>query len=1302
MLIICIRTAATNLVDTGTMRDSSAVGVKPLEIVKKHVFFDPGKNKGWQSRPELPESSEILAAQAATEELPENPVDKAWESKAAYLEAHYKILRREGYEGLRYSVTEYKKSVKQGKEMIDDDHTCVYTHVHVKTYLFTQLGPIVRVEFSTRQSRYQIKWQQSKRLTPGTIVAITTKADNFGKICKIATVAQRPYRDGLDQDPPLVDLMWANPEDAVFDPDLELVMIESRNGYFESARHALVGLQHAAQTESPLDKYLIGAYTRDTPPSFVLEQPEMDFRSIAHHVVEGDLDSLRPLRSHNVLTEGITYLKDMTTLDESQLEGLRQIVASELAIVQGPPGTGKTFTSVQAIKVILATRQKFGGPPLIVAAQTNHALDQLLTHCLDAGANILRVGGRTESPRVEACTVYETRQRYKETADPQHKAFSNTRRTIINAIQELVSSIFGDRLLSPAALLDAGIVSQAQHDSLFDDTMDTNQEDLERGPLSLWLGNNLIEAHLLRNKHKSWPQREEAEAKMVLGEFEFDGDLDNIADDEEDQDRIYGTLVGLAHKWSGKEPADSSSWGRAVARQLAENDDLFEIDHDLRGVVYQYFQAELLAALTPKFTTLLARYVEICKQIKANKWDRDTQLVKMGRIEVVGCTTTGLTKYRGFLAALKPRSLLIEEAAETREANITSAIYPSLQQLILVGDHQQLAPQCDIRWLGDEPFNLNISLFQRMVNLKMPFVMLKQQRRMKPELRYILSPFYPELEDHPVVLSYENRPDVPGMGGRNCFFFDHAWPEKIDSDQSKKNEQEAQMITHFFAYLVANDVPASKITVLTFYNGQRKLVLSNLKRYPTLIGYQFKVCTVDSYQGEENDMVLLSLVRSPQPERGFDVGFLEDQRRAVVAISRARRGFYMFGNVENMLRAHMGSYKLWGRIWNGFAEQGRVQRKKGLPIVCQKHQKELWIREVDDWGDNAGGCDMLCKEMRSCGHLCTLKCHHLPHDQLLCSQACHKILGCGHGCEGFCNQQCSCSCPEFRRIRIQSDAASARLSEAIAGNKMTFEEKLLKSGASKSLIQANMSSRGLSSIMRNTSDPQDRGSQMGGKPLDVQSFEAWQHFTSNVQAHDESLRQQRLTLSSTLTSPDGTNSGSSTPVIKDIYQPTTLVQGRRTGNGAKSMQLQSSRPQTPNKSGQSAQDPGTNIGMSALTTLLPIRPAANPAGERRGTTNPSSGVSALPTMLPIRPVVSPTVKSHGTTNPNTGLSAMTTLRPIRLAATPAVESYGTYNPNSGVSAQTQSPNPHKSVQGRSPAKPPTIPQDDDEEWLIEL
>lgn len=728
-----------------------------------------------------------------------------------------------------------------------------------------------------------------------------------------------------------------------------------------------------------MDKYLTGAHAEDSHPKFLKEYPVADLSTLASRATVDDADAVAELKTHDIVNKELPDLKDLTNLDQSQLLGLHRIVSKELAIVQGPPGTGKTYTSVEALKVLIANRRQRRGPPIVVAAQTNHALDQILIHCINSGAEVLRMGGRTQNDLIKPRTLYELRMkcgRHQISADKKCGPIDHQRRLNTTKIQQLVDQLFSDRLLEPQSLLDFKIITQEQYESLCDESMATHEAMDVHGPFALWLGDSLIPAKIRENRHPTQLEVTEAEARKNLPEFEVedDEDIENIADDEEDAFRFRGQVIPLKHVWSGKDPANLTSWGRAVARAL-QSQDLFSIDRDLRGAVYQHFQSKLLNAMTPQFTALIAENVNLCKKRKAFKFLGNTQVVDKQRIDIVGCTTTGLTKYRGCLAAMNPQSLLIEEAAETREANIVSALYPSIQQLILVGDHKQLAPKCDIQRLGDAPYNLNVSLFQRMVNLKMPFVMLKQQRRMKPELRQILEPFYPELYDHPSVASINNRPDVLGMGGRNSWLFDHQWPEDMNSDFSKFNEQEAEMITHFFAYLVANGTPSEKITVLTFYKGQRKVLLRKLKRHPSLMGQIFNVCTVDSYQGEENDIVLLSLVRSPQLNRNYAVGFLEDERRAVVAISRARRGFYIFGNVSNVLEAHQASFDLWYKICSGFSKQGRFDPKQGLPLVCQVHRKKTWIKEVEDWGDNAGGCDLPCGKTRPCGHPCTIKCH---------------------------------------------------------------------------------------------------------------------------------------------------------------------------------------------------------------------------------------------------------------------------------------------------------------------------------------
>ena len=330
------------------------------------------------------------------------------------------------------------------------------------------------------------------------------------------------------------------------------------------------------------------------------------------------------------------------------------------------------------------------------------------------------------------------------------------------------------------------------------------------------------------------------------------------------------------------------------------------------------------------------------------------------KIGVIGATTCGLSKHSKLLRQLQPRVLLVEEAALSTEGTLAGAIMaiPSLSSLCLVGDHFQTAPQCDVKYLGDHPYNLTVSLFERLIGLGVRKVVLNQQRRMKPELRFIVQPFYPELDDHPSVLS--DRPNVPGMGGMNCWWFDHSWPEEM-RDLSRINPSEAEMLVLHYCYLISHGVAIKDITVLTFYNGQRREIRNKLYKYfPTQERKSFQVSTVDGFQGQENEIILLSLVRSPQPGTKYNVGFVDEMRRAVVAISRARRGFYIFGNLDNFLGANEESQKVWGNIFNQFSLQQRVRRNDGLPLFCEKHNDFKWVKAGQDFDDMCLHCKKIC------------------------------------------------------------------------------------------------------------------------------------------------------------------------------------------------------------------------------------------------------------------------------------------------------------------------------------------------------
>lgn len=200
--------------------------------------------------------------------------------------------------------------------------------------------------------------------------------------------------------------------------------------------------------------------------------------------------------------------------------------------------------------------------------------------------------------------------------------------------------------------------------------------------------------------------------------------------------------------------------------------------------------------------------------------------------------------------------------------------------------------------------------------------------------------------------------------------------------------------------------------------------MKELKKHPGLQGNTyFNVFTVDSYQGEENDVILLSLVRSNEY---LNIGFLESKNRLVVALSRARRGLYIFGNAVTLTTAETneevyGRDPLWRPVIRHMKQAGQFRLDGGLPITCINHGNVVRIFEADNWHSLTGGCETPCGGLLDCGHPCPHKCHPFSHSQVICRAACATILSCGHGCSNFCGEGCSCSVCDNSKSRVPAD-----------------------------------------------------------------------------------------------------------------------------------------------------------------------------------------------------------------------------------------------------------------------------------------
>ncbi|KAK3906483.1 hypothetical protein C8A05DRAFT_40677 [Staphylotrichum tortipilum] len=272
---------------------------------------------------------------------------------------------------------------------------------------------------------------------------------------------------------------------------------------------------------------------------------------------------------------------------------------------------------------------------------------------------------------------------------------------------------------------------------------------------------------------------------------------------------------------------------------------------------------------------------------------------------VIAMTSTHAAMKRGEIASLGFRydNVIMEEAAQITEIEnfIPFAMQKpkdgksGLQRVVLCGDHYQNSPI--IQGLAFRQYaNLEQPLFSRLVRLGVPTITLDQQGRARPSISNLYKWRYPGLTDLPHTQTdrefltanagfrYEYQfIDVPDYKGKG---------ETEPSAHFVQNLGEAEYAVAIYQYMRLLGYPAAKISILATYAGQRALirdVLAHRCAKNPVFGMPRIVATVDKYQGEQNDYIILSLTRTTR------VGYLRDIRRLTVALSRARLGLYVLG-----------------------------------------------------------------------------------------------------------------------------------------------------------------------------------------------------------------------------------------------------------------------------------------------------------------------------------------------------------------------------------------------------------------------
>ena len=314
-----------------------------------------------------------------------------------------------------------------------------------------------------------------------------------------------------------------------------------------------------------------------------------------------------------------------------------------------------------------------------------------------------------------------------------------------------------------------------------------------------------------------------------------------------------------------------------------------------------------------------------------------------GEARVIACTLVGSAHH--LLEGMKFGTLFIDEAAQALEAACWIPMKRA-SRVILAGDHCQLPPT--VKSIAALRAGLGKTLMERIAENKPEVVtLLKIQYRMNDEImRFSSDWFYggkvesaPQIKyrsvldyDHPITWidtsNEENQITIEGedapedsastsssVSAANQNSDLNFKEQFVGESFGRINKAEAELtlltLAEYFTKIGKQRVLSESIDVgiISPYRAQVQYLKKLIKKYEFFKPYRrlISVNTVDGFQGQERDVILISLVRSNDEGQ---IGFLKDLRRMNVAMTRARMKLIILGNKDTMTK-HPFYKKLW-------------------------------------------------------------------------------------------------------------------------------------------------------------------------------------------------------------------------------------------------------------------------------------------------------------------------------------------------------------------------------------------------------
>ncbi|KAH7335663.1 hypothetical protein B0J17DRAFT_616684 [Rhizoctonia solani] len=837
--------------------------------------------------------------------------------------------------------------------------------------------------------------------------------------------------------------------------------------FYEGIRPFLEGLKREPEL-LPFARYL-RLQSRDElrqiniDPPLYSRTPGFSFELKHLFPPEANVESLR-LNTGNL--ESIANVRarlQASRLDPSQAEAVVDSLTREVALIQGPPGTGKSYTGLELIRVLI----KNNICPILLVAFTNHALDHMLNGILNAGItqNVIRLGSRFAANERLQPYLLETlgRQAGKSRLSASRKSATDQMKDLESQMKGLMDKISSHKV--PSSHIEEHISYMYPHHygELFRhtpswiDAITPKPSETEEGweiageppneeysIIKFWRKGRDLDFLETQGQNGAAPET----SAQVSSFNQFEVLLDSKSTGDEPETTTHQNFLRDFMREHGFKNVPKVPKTNRPVNLLQKNPGVWRMSRSERISLHKIWSIEA-GDVTHESQIREFEKFRLAHKVASEQHKEISDQLKaeiLSRSHIVGCTTTAAAKYTSLLSGMSPKVMIVEEAGQVLESHILAGLVKSLEHVILIGDPLQLRPNINCYGLATENadsgyiYKFDQSLMERLSSGGFPMSQIDVQRRMRPEISSLIrNTLYPKLQDNEQVQSY---PNVRGMY-KNMFFVSHTHKEAGggDASVSKHNSFEVDMIYDLVLHLLKQGCynKSGNIVVLTAYLGQIPKIRQKLQDIVTIViderdaelldphtieteetsavqqvelNKQVIIRTLDNFQGEEGEVIILSLVRNsgtaldeemPSLEHigKGPIGFLKNKNRTNVGLSRAKHGLYVFGNAPELAQ---GS-KMWSDVLKEFHSTQCLGTK--FPISCHRHPE--YVKWIGNPGELAiaspnGGCCRPCAQALSCGHICPSLCHadDPNHISTKCKQPCTRLCPLMHPCDREC------------------------------------------------------------------------------------------------------------------------------------------------------------------------------------------------------------------------------------------------------------------------------------------------------------